>query len=305
MTRNWPAVVLLSSLLAACGTSAAGIQGEPPQTSTTTTALSPGASAPSPVPASTVAHRREHRRPSPMPPDVPMPNPALTPGAIQSSDTAAICTPGWASAHRDVSWETENAVAAEYGLSSHEGYEIDHLIPLELGGSNRVSNLWPEPYDRDTGLSRRTGWRTGCTSRSATAASLWPRLSMRSPRTGTWPGWPPAGRSRVGSATAIGPEVGAQATAGPERALRPRPSRRRMVRGAPRPHQPPQTAMRATTTCSSIRTSQARRRQPRIPATRGATRRTLPATPRIYLWDTSAGETITVRVGGASCTAPA
>ena len=37
-----------------------------------------------------------------VPPGVPMPNPALTPGAIQSSDTAAICTPGWAEAHRDV-----------------------------------------------------------------------------------------------------------------------------------------------------------------------------------------------------------
>ena len=25
-------------------------------------------------------------------------------------------------------------------------YEIDHLIPLELGGSNSVKNLWPESY---------------------------------------------------------------------------------------------------------------------------------------------------------------
>jgi hypothetical protein len=24
---------------------------------------------------------------------------------------------------------------------------VDHLIPLELGGSNRLGNLWPEPYD--------------------------------------------------------------------------------------------------------------------------------------------------------------
>ena len=26
-------------------------------------------------------------------------------------------------------------------------YEVDHLISLELGGSNSVRNLWPEPYD--------------------------------------------------------------------------------------------------------------------------------------------------------------
>jgi len=25
------------------------------------------------------------------------------------------------------------------------GYVIDHLVPLELGGSNDVRNLWPQP----------------------------------------------------------------------------------------------------------------------------------------------------------------
>jgi hypothetical protein len=92
-----------------------------------------------------------------VPGDVPMPNLALTPGAIQSSDTAAICTPGWAEAHRDVSYATEDDVAREYGLSSHYGYEIDHLIPLELGGSNAVANLWPEPYDSPYGATQKDG----------------------------------------------------------------------------------------------------------------------------------------------------
>jgi hypothetical protein len=37
----------------------------------------------------------------------------------------------------------------EYGRSKEKGKccEVDHLIPLELGGSNRLKNLWPEPYD--------------------------------------------------------------------------------------------------------------------------------------------------------------
>ena len=26
-------------------------------------------------------------------------------------------------------------------------YELDHLIPLELGGDNAQTNLWPEPHD--------------------------------------------------------------------------------------------------------------------------------------------------------------
>ena len=86
-----------------------------------------------------------------------MPNRQLTPGAIQSSDTAAICTPGWAEAHRDVSDATKDYVAREYALSSRFGYEIDHLIPLELGGANSVPNLWPEPYGSAFGATQKDG----------------------------------------------------------------------------------------------------------------------------------------------------
>ena len=34
------------------------------------------------------------------------------------------------------------------GITSHApgAYEVDHLISLELGGSNDIHNLWPEPY---------------------------------------------------------------------------------------------------------------------------------------------------------------
>ena len=35
----------------------------------------------------------------------------------------------------------------DYGGTSARGYEEDHLIPLELGGSPRsVQNLWPESH---------------------------------------------------------------------------------------------------------------------------------------------------------------
>jgi hypothetical protein len=35
----------------------------------------------------------------------------------------------------------------EYGLrpGSHSDYEIDHLIPLGIGGADSDANLWPEP----------------------------------------------------------------------------------------------------------------------------------------------------------------
>jgi hypothetical protein len=34
----------------------------------------------------------------------------------------------------------------------YESCEVDHLIPLELGGSNDIKNLWPQPGDP------RPGW---------------------------------------------------------------------------------------------------------------------------------------------------
>src|SRR4051794_24585810 len=43
---------------------------------------------------------------------------------------------------------TKVQVFAEYGIdySLHSGYEVDHIISLELGGSNDISNLFPESY---------------------------------------------------------------------------------------------------------------------------------------------------------------
>lgn len=40
----------------------------------------------------------------------------------------------------------KNLVYARYGITKHsrETYEMDHLIPLELGGSNKQANLFPE-----------------------------------------------------------------------------------------------------------------------------------------------------------------
>jgi hypothetical protein len=47
---------------------------------------------------------------------------------------------------RDVTEEEKNQVYAEYGITSHRTgeYEVDHLVSLELGGSNDIANLWPE-----------------------------------------------------------------------------------------------------------------------------------------------------------------
>lgn len=78
----------------------------------------------------------------------PLPDPKCTPGAVLTTSVASVCTPGWATAHREYFTKAEREAAfARYGVITVNpaGYgEYDHLIPLELGGSNSPSNLWPE-----------------------------------------------------------------------------------------------------------------------------------------------------------------
>jgi len=71
---------------------------------------------------------------------------ACTPGAVLTTNTAVICKTGYTKTVRDVSESTKKKVFAEYGIpySQHSNYEVDHLISLELGGGNDISNLWPE-----------------------------------------------------------------------------------------------------------------------------------------------------------------
>jgi hypothetical protein len=81
-----------------------------------------------------------------------LPDSQCTSGAVQSTNAEAICTPGWASRHRHVTAATRRLVYRRYGLE----WEVDHRVPLELGGSNRISNLSPEhhPKQKD-GLENR------------------------------------------------------------------------------------------------------------------------------------------------------
>jgi hypothetical protein len=77
-----------------------------------------------------------------------LPNLALTPGDTLDVTREDICTPGYSSKVRDVPAAVKKQAYEEYGITSHEPreYEVDHLISLELGGSNSPKNLWPESY---------------------------------------------------------------------------------------------------------------------------------------------------------------
>jgi hypothetical protein len=96
------------------------------------------------------------------------PDRALTPGAVDPAvSDADICAHDWApgdppqhggdmtysKAARHTSAQTKDAVFAEYHLTNPrdggQSFEVDHLVPLALGGRDAIENLWPESRTGD------------------------------------------------------------------------------------------------------------------------------------------------------------
>jgi len=76
-----------------------------------------------------------------------LPDPALTPGAVRTMDAGDVCIDRRTRQYRHWSRPRDDRILAEYGLPPglHPSYEVDHLIPLDLGGADVDANLWPEP----------------------------------------------------------------------------------------------------------------------------------------------------------------
>jgi len=82
----------------------------------------------------------------------PRPDAACTPGsydpAVNQADiSTTICHSGYTATVRPSTEQTDAAkkkLYTAYGLTPGTVSELDHLVPLELGGSNDVTNLWPE-----------------------------------------------------------------------------------------------------------------------------------------------------------------
>src|ERR1700722_5682434 len=78
------------------------------------------------------------------------PRPTLTPGAVRTVNATEVCGAN-SEARRDalaIPASVKEEVFREYGMSAArpQYFEIDFLITPELGGSNDIRNLWPEPY---------------------------------------------------------------------------------------------------------------------------------------------------------------
>ncbi len=88
------------------------------------------------------------------------PNDKLTPGHLCTVKDADFDEHRYAEqiphCARNVSRATRIKVSAPYGVSEAQlaDYQVDHLIPLALGGSNAEENLWPVPYDQARAKAR-------------------------------------------------------------------------------------------------------------------------------------------------------
>lgn len=89
----------------------------------------------------------------------PLPDHACTPGAIFATTTVdTMCTPGYTKTVRSVSAKLKKSIYQAYGVAYPPPtgtYEADHLIPLELGGSNDVANLFPEAASPQPGFKEK------------------------------------------------------------------------------------------------------------------------------------------------------
>lgn len=81
----------------------------------------------------------------------------ITPGAVFATSTKEVlCDKSFHTGTiRSVSQKTKFLACEQYGITradcNGKTFEIDHLISLELGGSNDIKNLWPEPYNPQPG----------------------------------------------------------------------------------------------------------------------------------------------------------
>jgi hypothetical protein len=86
-----------------------------------------------------------------------LPDDSVSPGVIRTTDQNEICNPKFRTApFRLTTQAMKNAVYREYGVQPNKGIcvskkkntsgcEVDHRVPLELGGLDDIHNLWPQP----------------------------------------------------------------------------------------------------------------------------------------------------------------
>jgi len=118
-----------------------------------------------------------------------LPDVRMSPGDVAIRDKSKLCPHADTTARRHVTEAEKKAVCAEYGIvpakCSGKFLEIDHIVSLELGGSNSIRNLFRSRTNPRRARMRKIVWKIGCTVRCAAARSLWRTRRSRSRSTGT------------------------------------------------------------------------------------------------------------------------
>ena len=92
----------------------------------------------------------------------------VTPGVVRTLSKTDVCEGGSTKQFRHTTEAMKTAAYAEYGVDKNYPlpgagsgtfkaplYEIDHLIPLELGGADELENLWPQPFYQHPGAHEK------------------------------------------------------------------------------------------------------------------------------------------------------
>jgi hypothetical protein len=65
------------------------------------------------------------------------------PGAIASTDFSEVCAPGYSRNHRQDSYTLRESIRARDHCGKDS--QVDHRVPLSLGGKDSPENLWCQP----------------------------------------------------------------------------------------------------------------------------------------------------------------
>lgn len=77
-----------------------------------------------------------------------------TPGAKTKATEAQVCAPDYEASVKPIASFQRNEALKRYGRDSTSFTgELDHLIPISLGGSNEPDNLWPMPDNKEYGVA--------------------------------------------------------------------------------------------------------------------------------------------------------
>jgi hypothetical protein len=77
--------------------------------------------------------------------DPDLPDSTLTPGATLEVTREDLCRSDYTSPAANIPIALKQQTFDRYGIRPDAiGYNVDHLIPVSLGGSNSPKNLWPQ-----------------------------------------------------------------------------------------------------------------------------------------------------------------